>query len=131
MGKKREPEYTLNVFRQYDERTKTTPVVFLVQTTKIFVSFRYEILLEDEVHETEIHLRIVGLHAPTLLMPGMGPAQGYRKYEKLRGIYLLRVTKQDKSVNEFEIEITPKSISVKKEPAAPFVMISTESVPFE
>ena len=131
MGRKREPEYTLNVFRQYDERTKTTPVVFLVQTTKIFVSFRYEILLEDELREREIHLKIVGLHAPTLLMPGSGPAQGQRNYESLRGTYMLRVIKQDKSTNEFEIEITPKSITVTKEPATPFVMISTESVPLE
>lgn len=131
MGKKHDPEYTLNVFRQYDEQTKTTPVVFLIQTTKIFVSFRYEILLEDELRDREIRLKILGLHAPTLLMPGTGPAQGFRKYEHLRGTYSLRVTKQDKSVNEFEVEIAPRSISVKKEVPIPFVLISTESVPFQ
>ena len=47
--KKRDPDYTLNIFHHYDEKTKQNVAVFLVQTTKIFVSFRYEILLEDKL----------------------------------------------------------------------------------
>lgn len=126
--KKREPEYTLNVFHHHDERTNKSSTVFLVQTTKIFVSFRYEILLDAELTGNKIDLYIVGLHAPVLLMPGTGPAQGRKEYEGLKGNYVVRVTKQDKSSNDFELEITPTSISIRKEPENPFVLISTDAV---
>ena len=59
-GKKLNSDYTLNIFRHYDEKTKRDVVVFLIQTTKIFASFRYEILLEEELVGRIINLRIKG-----------------------------------------------------------------------
>ena len=73
--KKHDPNYTLIIFHHYDEKVKRNVVVFLVQTTKIFVSFRYEILLEEELVDHEISLQITGLHVPELLLPQTGPAQ--------------------------------------------------------
>jgi hypothetical protein len=126
--KKRDPDYTLNIFHHYDEKTKRNVVVFLVQTTKIFISFRYEILLEDEIVGKEIHLRIKGLHVPELLMPQLGPAQGRRDYIQLEGMYQLVVTKQDKTVNEFSIHITPESVDIKQKPKTTFIIISNDPV---
>jgi hypothetical protein len=126
--KKRDPDYTLNIFHHYDEKTKRNVVVFLVQTTKIFVSFRYEILLEDEIVDNEIHLRVKGLHVPELLMPQSGPAQGRRDYTQLEGTYHLVVTKQDKTVNEFSLHITPESVDIKQKPKTPFIIISNDPV---
>jgi len=126
--KKRDPDYTLNIFHHYDEKTKRNVVVFLVQTTKIFVSFRYEILLEDEIIGKEIHLRITGLHVPELLMPQSGPAQGRRDYTQLEGTYHLIVTKQDKTVNEFSICITPESVDIKQKQKTSFILISGDPV---
>jgi hypothetical protein len=126
--KKRDPDYTLNIFHHYDEKAKRNVVVFLVQTTKIFVSFRYEILLEDEIVDHEIHLRVKGLHVPELLMPQSGPAQGRRDYTQLEGAYHLIVTKQDKTVNEFSLHITPESVDIKQEPKTPFIIISNDPV---
>jgi len=126
--KKRDPDYTLNIFHHYDEKTKRNVVVFLVQTTKIFVSFRYEILLEDEIVGKEIHLCIKGLHVPELLMPQTGPAQGRRDYIQLEGTYHLVVTKQDKTVNEFLVHITPESVDIKEKPKTPFITISNDPV---
>ena len=128
--KKRDPDYTLNIFHHFDEKTRQNVVVFLVQTTKIFVSFRYEILLEDEIVGKEIHLRIKGLHIPELLMPQTGPAQGRRDYTQLEGTFHLVVTKQDKTVNEFSIHISQKSIDIKEKPKAPFILISNEPLNF-
>jgi hypothetical protein len=128
MKKKRDPDYTLNIFPFYDEKSKRNVIVFLVQTTKIFVSFRYEILLEDEISNKEIHLRITGLHVPELLMPQTGPAQGRRDYTQLEGLYHLVVTKQDKTINEFSVQISPKSIDIKQKPKAPFILISNDPV---
>ena len=126
--KKRDPDYTLNIFHHYDEKTNRNVVVFLVQTTKIFVSFRYEILLEDEITGNEIKLRVTGLHVPELLMPQTGPAQGRRDYTNLHGTYRLVVIKQDKTVNEFSVLISPSAVDIKEKPRTPFILVSNDPV---
>lgn len=126
--KKRDPDYTLNIFHHYDEKIKQNVVVFLVQTTKFFVSFRYEILLGDELIDHEINLRITGLHVPELLMPQTGPAQGRCDYTNLDGLYKLIVTKQDKTANEFLVHISPGKIDIKHRPRAPFIVVSNDPV---
>ncbi|MGD1044168.1 MAG: hypothetical protein ABR936_02445 [Bacteroidota bacterium] len=126
--KKRDPDYTLNIFHHFDEKTKRDVVVFLVQTTKIFVSFRYEILIDNELIDHEINLRITGLHIPELLMPQTGPAQARCDYTNLNGIYKLTVTKQDKTVNEFSVHISPAKIDIKHKPRVPFIIVSSDPV---
>jgi hypothetical protein len=126
--KKRDPDYTLNIFHHYNEKTKQDVVVFLVQTTKIFVSFRYEILLDNELVDHAINLRITGLHVPELLMPQTGPAQGRCDYTNLTGLYSVTVTKQDKTINEFSVQISPAKIEIKHKPRAPFILVSSDPV---
>ncbi len=126
--KKKDPDYQLNIFHHYDEKTQQNVVVFLVQTTKIFVSFQYEILLEDAVHPNDIHLHITGLHVPELLIPQTGPARSRRDYTDLYGSYKLFITKQDKTVNEFLIEITYADIRIKKKPIDAFILVSSDPV---
>ena len=126
--KKRDPNYTLNIFHHYDEKTKRNVVVFLVQTTKIFVSFRYEILLEEELIGHEINLQITGLHVPELLMPQTGPAQGRCDYSNLDGSYKLTIIKQDKTINEFSVQISPSEIDIIHKPRDPFILVSSDPV---
>jgi hypothetical protein len=126
--KKRDPDYTLNIFHHYDEKTKQDVVVFLVQTTKIFVNFQYEILLEEELVDNEISIRITGLHVPELLLPHTGPAQGRFDYTRLQGTYKLLVTKQDKTVNEFAVTIGPYQVDLLQKPKSPFIIVSGEHV---
>jgi len=126
--KKREPDYTLNIFHHYDEKIKRNVVVFLVQTTKIFVSFQYEILLEEELIGDKINLRITGLHVPELLMPHTGPAQGQCAFTNLDGLYKLTVTKQDETLNEFSMEISPIKIDITHKPKTPFILVSSDPV---
>jgi hypothetical protein len=126
--KKRDPDYTLNIFHHYNEKTKQNVIVFLIQTTKIFVSFRYEILLDNELVGHGINLRITGLHIPELLMPQVGPAQGRCDYTNLNGLYKLRVTKQDKTVNEFSVQISPDKIEIKHKSRDPFIFVSSDPV---
>jgi hypothetical protein len=126
--KKRDPDYSLNIFHHYDEKIKRNVTVFLVQTTKIFVSFRYEILLEEGLIDHEINLRITGLHIPELLMPQTGPAQGRCDFTNLNGLYKLIVTKQDKTINEFSVQISPAKIDIKHRPRAPFIIVSGDPV---
>jgi hypothetical protein len=126
--RKRNPDYTLNIFHHYDEKTQNNVVVFLVQTTKIFVSFRYEILLDNTVVGQEINLKITGLHVPELLMPQTGPAQGRLDYTNLEGVYHLIITKQDKTVNEFSVHISKASIDIIQKTKTPFILISNDPV---
>jgi len=79
LGKVKEPDYTLNVFHHKDKETNVRSVVFLVQTTKVFVSFQYDILLQAKQEGDAVHIKVQGLHAPELLMPGSGPARPSRR----------------------------------------------------
>jgi hypothetical protein len=126
--KKQDPDYTLNIFPLYDQKAKRDVIVFLVQTTKIFVSFRYEILLESEIYDHTIKLNITGLHVPELLMPQTGPAQGRRDFIELNGIFRVIVVKQDRTENEFMIQISQELIDIKKKPKNPFILISNDPI---
>ncbi len=120
--KKNEPEYLLRIFRHQDERTNKKGVVFAIETIAVFTNFKYEILLEEKRNNKEIELRIVGLHAPSLLMPGKGPARGSREYFDLKGTYTVRINKMGKEINEFRVEVSPNRIAVKDVSENPFII---------
>jgi len=120
------PEYVLHVFHANDEQTRKRLVVFLIRTVKDFVNFGYEILLEDSHKEREIGLRIHGLHTPAMIMPGTGPAYGFRAFQHLSGRYVVSVAKLNRTTNEFTIEIRPDAITLIQSPSNPFVQFTTE-----
>jgi hypothetical protein len=126
--KRREPDYTLNIFPYRDEETMHEIIVFLVQTTKIFVSFRYEILLDDHIKGRTITIRILGLHVPEILLPQTGPARGRRDFTDLQGTYTVRVVKQDQSINEFQAEFHGTTVQLKRKPSDAFILASTDIV---
>jgi hypothetical protein len=127
-SKPRDPDYTLNVFHHLDEKTAARSVAFMVQTTKVFVSFRYDILLQAVQEDRTVRIKIQGLHAPELLMPGTGPARGWKLFEGLFGHYKVVVSKQDKSVNEFDVDVTDSGVTLLKAPEHPFILPSTDPV---
>lgn len=124
----KDPDYTLNIFPYHDPSTGRSTTAFLVQTTKVFVSFRYEILLQAAVEDRTVHIKIQGLHAPELLMPGGGPARGWRTFDGLNGHYHVVVTKQDKSVNTFDCDVAAGGVTLLKRPEHPFILPSTDAV---
>ena len=126
--KQRDPEFSLHVFHHYDERVRKTLQVFLVQTTKEFTSFNYEILLDAAVDDRVIQLRILGLRTTPLIMPGIGPARGRRDFTDLRGSYLLSVIKLDGETNEFQLEMNPSGIAVGGTPTSAFITVSNKPV---
>lgn len=128
MAAAKDPDYTLNVFPYQDPSTGKRSTAFLVQTTKVFVSFRYEILLQAALEDRTVRIKIQGLHAPELLMPGSGPARGWKLFENLVGHYQIVVVKQDKSVNTFDIDVTGGGITLLKSPEHPFILPSTDPV---
>ena len=128
MTEEKGPDYTLNVFHDTAEQSKDPCVSFVVQTTKIFVSFRYDILMEADVSDRTVTLTIKGLHAPELLMPGSGPAYGAAQLQDLFGHYTLNVVKQDKTVNTFDIDVGAEDITILRSPKETFITLSTDAV---
>ncbi len=128
MDEPKGPDYALHLFHDVDEDSKEPCIRFVVQTTKIFVSFRYDILLEASVAKRTVTIAIKGLHAPELLMPGSGPAFGSTVVTGLSGHYALNVIKQDKTVNAFDIDIGEADVTILRSPQEFFVTLSTEPV---
>jgi hypothetical protein len=126
MAPAKDPDYTLNIFQYQDPSTGKRSTAFLVQTTKVFVSFRYEILLQAALEERTLRIKIQGLHAPELLMPGSGPARGWKLFEGLVGHYQVVVVKQDKSVNTFDVDVADGGVTLLKSPEHPFILPSTD-----
>ena len=122
------PEYSLHVFRHFDERVRKDLQVFLVQTTKEFTSFNYEILLDVAVQDRAIHLKILGLQTTSLLMPSVGPARGRRDFTDLAGSYVLKIKKLDGEMNEFQLDVSPSKLDIKGAPASPFITASDKPV---
>ena len=126
--KKPEPEYRLNIFYYYDKQTEEKKLVFLVRTIQEFVSFNYEILLDDKVEDRTIHIKIAGLNTLSSLMPGTGPARGKKEYTMLEGTYVLAVRKLDGTRTDFRLEITPDRVRILDMPKNPLVLVSAEPV---
>jgi hypothetical protein len=126
--KHRDPEYSLHVFHYVDERIRKVLQVFLVQTVKEFTSFNYEILLDVAVQDRTIQMKILGLRTTPLIMPGVGPARGRRDFTDLRGSYQLNVFKLDGATNEFQVDLTPSSITITGTPTSPFITVSNKPV---
>lgn len=126
--KKNDPEYRLRIFRYTDERTRKKGVAVVVETVKEFVSFAYEVLLEDQQEGRVITLKILGLHAPVSVMPGVGPARGFRFYEGLSGRLTFAVTKLNGERNEFECSINERTVVLRQSPPEPFILFSTDSI---
>src|SRR3990172_657820 len=124
--KQTDPEYTLNVFPRFEERTQTTSTVFVVQTVKEFISFRYEILIESDVEGNTIRLKIRGLRTTPLTMPNVGPARGVREYLNLKGICRLHVTKLDDDFNEFTLNISEQGITIDGMNGTSFIRVSPQ-----
>ena len=129
--KTKEPEYTLNIFRAQDPKTLHEGWVFLVRTVKEFVSFNYEILLSSTLGKNAITLKITGIHAPLLVMPGIGPAKGSVFLRDLVGPYALTVKKLNKEVNEFKIVLRDEIAHIRSVPDQPFITIRTEALPLD
>jgi hypothetical protein len=133
MARKRhhDPEYILRVFHHQDERTQQKNIAFVLETTKEFTNFNYQILLDATTFSNTIVLRILGLQTTALTMPGVGAARGRAEFANLHGFYVLNIVKLDGEANQFRLHFTPAKISVVEAPPQPFVVLSPEPVHFQ
>ncbi len=116
-------EYRLLVTPQFDERRRIETVAFLLETTRSFSTFQYELSVKEAVSSSSISYVIVGLKAPRLDLPASGHARFERVYEKMKGTYELSITGIDGRVNVFSMNVGPGGATVVKTPPNPFVSI--------
>jgi hypothetical protein len=114
-------EYRLFIMPQFNEREQRFTTMFVLQTTKFFSSFQYEISMKERVEGKAVHFKILGLRTPQLSLPAFGHAHFTKEYEGLRGTYMIHVEGLDGTVNSFTVRITQKKIVLVKAPPRRFV----------
>ncbi len=130
MGKEKKPEgidYRLLITPRFDERRQMDTMSFLLETTRSFATFQYELSVKETVTPSFMKFEILGLKAPRLDLPSSGHAHFERVYDKLKGAYELTIKGIDGRVNTFSIKIGSKGAAIVKTPPNPFVDIVVDS----
>lgn len=120
------PEYRLLITPHINERTQKPGTLVVLETTKAFASFQYELSVKEEVEGKSIQYTILGLKAPHLSLPSAGHAQFAREYENLKGTYTFAVEGLDGAVHESSVKIGAGKVELVKPPASRFVTVFTE-----
>jgi hypothetical protein len=118
-------EYRLLITPKYKEREKKTVILAALRTVNEFTNFLYEIIVQDSVVDHTLHLKIHGLRAPKLTLPGMGPATFLKEYDDLNGTFNVIITKLDREENAFVVDISKEKVILEKSPKEKFVEIVT------
>jgi hypothetical protein len=121
----REPDYRLLVSRHLAERTQKQLMQIVLETTKVFATFQYELSVDERLEGKTLHLIIRGFLTPHLNLPSAGPARFVREYEDWKGTYQIVIQGIDGRTNEFTIRASPKKIEVVKAPRQAFVQVHT------
>jgi len=100
--------------------------VVLLQTTREFASFRYELSVNEELLDRSIHYRVKGLKAPLLSMPGSGPAFFKKEYRVSAGPFRISVEGLDHTTNVFDFDFGDSKVRLVQSSPKPFVTVTTE-----
>ncbi len=118
-------EYRLLITRHYKERELKTVTLVAIRTVIEFTNFLYEIIVEPILEAHSLHLKIHGLRAPQVSIPGTGPAKSATEFDDLKGHYIVTVTKPGGEENSFEVFISRENVKVEKSPRKKFVDLVT------
>jgi hypothetical protein len=118
-------EYRLLMVRRMSERDKTMETFVALRTTLEFRNFLYEIIVEPIAAEQTLHLKIHGLRAPQVTIPGTGPAKFSATFGDLHGRYEVIITKPNGEENAFTVHIANDHVEVEKGPRKKFADLVT------
>jgi hypothetical protein len=122
-----EPEYRLLIASCLAERNQQYVTRVILETTKAFASFRYELSVEEYIAKDTLRFTVLGFKAPQLTLPACGPARFQKSYDGLHGTYSLVVEGIDGRSNTFTVKISPKKVELLKSPRQCFVAIETDA----
>jgi hypothetical protein len=121
----REPEYRLFVSRILAERTQKFMTQIILETTKSFATFQYELSIEERLEGKTLSLTILGFNTPKLSLPSAGPARFAREYEEWKGTHHVLIQGIDGRSNEFTFRASSKKLDLVKSPHQSFVQVYT------
>ena len=119
-------EYRLSITPRFSEGVQRWTTLFLLETTRQFASFRYDLAVREWVQGDTIRLAVTGLKTPHLSFPASGPARFQQEYDNLRGMYEIVIEGLDHKVNAFTVEMEEQSVRLVRQPANPFVEFVTD-----
>ncbi len=125
------PEYRLLITPRLSERTQEVTTLVVLETVKVFATFRYELTVEEHLEGKELTFAILGFRTPRLSLPAAGPARFEREYPGLRGTYTVTVKGIDGRTSTFSVKIGQKKVEVLKSPRHPFVQVLTHQESWE
>ncbi len=120
------PEYRLLVAPVVNERTQKPMIRVVLETTRIFASFRYDLTVREERSGRSISYTVQGISAPRLNLPASGPARFVREYEDLSGSWKLTVKGLDGSSGTCTLKIGPKQVKLVNQDAERSLEVITD-----
>jgi hypothetical protein len=120
-----EPEYRLLITPRIAERTQRSMTLVVLETTKAFATFRYELSVKAEQTASSLRFTVLGFRTPQLSLPASGPARFEQEFEHLDGTFEVSVKGIDGRTTSFSLRITPEQVKVLKAPRKSFVQIAT------
>jgi len=120
-------EYRLSITPRFYETSQRWKTEFLLETTRQFASFQYELGVREMVQGKTLRFAVTGLKTPQFSFPTNGPAQFRREYDNLRGAYEIVIEGLDHRANAFTVEIQEQAVRLVLEPADSFVELFTAS----
>ena len=121
-----EPEYRLLVVPRVSERTQRPTTLVVLETTKAFATFRYELSVKADATPSSLHLTVLGFRTPQLSLPSAGPARFSQEYEEFHGPLAVTIQGIDGRTTSFALEIAPGSVTLAKRPRPSFATITTD-----
>lgn len=129
-AKKHSTEYRLLVQHTYDDIVKKNGILFLLETSKQFTNFSYQIDVKDAQNGKELNWTLHGLRAPSMNMPETGTAQYSKVYFDLPRTVQFTLVKKEKIRSTVLFKILPSTITAS-ESENNFLRIYTDKEAFE
>jgi hypothetical protein len=119
-------DYRLLVTPRYDDRRRQWTTLFVLQTTRVFSAFRYDLSAEMTVAGKSIAIRVLGLATPGLSLPAAGSAEFRRELDGLRGTFDISVAGLDGRTGTFSVRLAERSARITKPPDANVLIATTD-----
>ncbi len=128
--KKHSIEYRLLITPTYNDTLKKEGILFLLETSKQFTNFSYNIDVKEDVDGNKIVWSLHGLRAPSMNMPSTGAAQYRKVYFDLSRTVQFTLIKKGKIAASTELKFLKSSIKTSHS-AMNFLKIYTNEQEFE
>ncbi len=117
-------EYRFIISEFLDEYSQTPKLLFTIETTRVFRSFLYNILVKDKSKEKHFIFEIEGLSMNALSIPKTGPALFQKEFPLLKGEYSFTFLSINNQPSTFKLKFSPKGIKILQASTESFIELS-------